>query len=70
MDEFIANIDLVLYERDRRSPSPAYRRLVGQLEAAVAHDRDESRMGGWRHRFQRLRQGRRVPTRPQRADDR
>ena len=50
-DEFIANVDVVLYKRDKRSVSPANGPLVGKLEEAVERERRHQEPGGWRARL-------------------
>ena len=50
-DEFIANIDIVLFERGRSSASPAHGRLIGRLEQAVERERDEHAGRGRRGRI-------------------
>ena len=62
-DEFIANVDIVLFEREQRSASPASRRLIGRLEEAVEQDRDNQAVRGWRGRLDRIERLRRLPSR-------
>jgi hypothetical protein len=62
-DEFIANIDIVLAERDQRSASPAHGRLIGRLEEAVKQDKDEHALRGWRGRLDRIEHLRGFPSR-------
>ena len=61
-DEFIANVDVVLFARDKRSTSPAKRRLIGKLEKAVERDRQQQEPRSWRTRLRRAERLRRLPS--------